>query len=153
MLVRDLLHVDLLVTGVLVVLRLLGEDMLPSWCTHPVRAVVAFADGLLDAIPGSLVMTAPVLLAPGVRGFTDRAWGPAPARDQKVGGGTMVAIAEAVELPLSAAIIVSSVRADEADAREVDAALDAPAGEEVEPGRERPWRETDPRYAGRRSPG
>ena len=103
--------------------------------------------------PGSLVMTAPVLLARGVRGFTDRAWGPAPARDQKVGGGTMVAIAEAVELPLSAAIIVSSVRADEADAREVDAALDAPAGEEVEPGRERPWRETDPRDAGRRSPG
>jgi len=26
-------------------------------------------------------------------------------------------------------------------------------GEEVEPGRERPWRETDPRYADRRPPG
>ena len=152
-LVRDLLYVQLLVTGLLVVLPLLGEDMLPAWCTHPVRAVVAFADGLLDAIPGLLVMTAPVLLAPGVRGFADRTWGPAPAWDQKVGGGTMVAIAEAVGLPLLAAIIVSWVRADEADAREIDAALDALEVPAVEPGRERPWWETDPRYADRRHPG
>ena len=149
-LVRDLLYAQLLVTGALVVLPLLGEDMLPSWCTHPVRAVLAFADGLLDAVPGILVMTAPTLLAGGVRGLTDRTWGPAPAWDQKLGGGAMIAVAEVVGLPLLAVIVATWVRADEADARAVDAALDASAVGSPEPERTAPWGESDPRYNDRR---
>ena len=149
-LVRDVLYVQLLVTGLLVVLPLLGENMLPSWCTQPVRAVFAFVDGLLDAIPGILVMTAPGLLAPGVAGLISRRWGPEPAWDQKLGGGAMLAVAEVVGLPLLAAVFVSWVRADDADARQVDAVLDARAAESVEPGRERPWWETDPPFTDRR---
>ena len=146
-LVRDVLYVQLLGTGLLVVLPLLGEDMLPSWCTHPVRAIIAFVDGLLDAIPGILVMTAPGLLAQGVAGVTGRTWGPAPAWDQKLGGGAMLAIAEVGGLPLLAAVFVSWVRADDADAVRADALLDARAADSVEPGRDRPWWETDPRFA------
>jgi cytochrome c oxidase assembly factor CtaG len=149
-LVRDVLYGQLLVTGLLVVLPLLGEEMLPSWCTHPVRALIAFVDGLLDAIPGVLVMTAPGLLTPGVAGLSSRTWGPPPAWDQKLGGGALLAVGEVVGLPLLAAVFVSWVRADDADARRADALLDARAAECVEPGRDRPWWETDPRFVDRR---
>ena len=179
LLVREARYVQLLGTGLLVVLPLLGEDLLPSWCTHPVRALLGFADGLLDAIPGVLVMTAPALLAPGVEGFSNRSWGPAPALDQRLGGGAMIAVAEVVGLPLLAAIFVSWVRADDADARQTDAYLDAvalsaaainaaashgadpaartapptsPAGTEpAGPVLDRPWWESDPRFSDRRS--
>jgi cytochrome c oxidase assembly factor CtaG len=149
-LVRDVLYGQLLLTGLLVVLPLLGEDLLPPWCTHPVRALLAFVDGLLDAIPGILVMTAPTILAPGVAGFTNRTWGPGAALDQKLGGAAMIAVAEVVGLPLLAAIFVSWVRADAADARQTDAFLDSRATESVEPGLDRPWWETDPRFSDRR---
>jgi putative copper resistance protein D len=149
-LVRDVLYGQLLVTGLLVVLPLLGEEMLPSWCTHPARALIAFVDGLLDAIPGILVMTAPVLLAPGVVGLSSRTWGPSRSWDQKLGGGAMLAVGEVVGLPLLAAVFVSWVRADDADARRADAVLDAQEADCLEPGRDRPWWETDPRFVDRR---
>ena len=149
-LVRDLLYAQLLGTGSLVVLPLLGEDMLPSWCTHPVRAVLAFVDGLLDAVPGIFVMTAPTLLTRGVPGLTDRTWGPDPAWDQKLGGGAMIAVAELIGLPLLAAIVMAWVRADEADAREVDDALDARAVGSSDPELTAPWWEADPWYDDRR---
>ncbi|MHB1490899.1 MAG: cytochrome c oxidase assembly protein [Cellulomonas sp.] len=151
-LVRDGVYALLLVTGVLVVLPLLGEELLPRWCTPPVRALFAFADGLLDAIPGVLVMTASAPLAAGVLGFASRTWGATPAWDQKIGGGTMLAIAEVVGLPVLGAIIADWVRSDEADARAVDAVLDARAaesGEAGESGRMAPWWESDPRYVDR----
>src|SRR5450759_4719203 len=149
-LVREVLYLQLLGTGLLVVLPLLSEELLPTWCTHSVRALVAFVDGLLDAIPGILVMTAPTLLAPGIAGFTNRTWGPGPALDQKLGGGAMLAVAEIVGLPLLAAVFVSWVRADDADARQTDAFLDARTAESVEPVVDRPWWETDPRFSDRR---
>jgi len=149
-LVREVLYLQILGTGLLVVLPLLGEEMLPRWCTHPVRTLFAFFDGLLDAIPGILIMTAPALLAPSVTGFTSRRWGPGPALDQKLGGGAMLAVAEVVGLPLLAAIFVSWVRADDADARQADAVLDARDAEPVAPGRDRPWWETEPDFVDRR---
>ena len=161
-LARDGVYALLLVTGVLVVLPLLGEELLPRWCTPPVRALFAFADGLLDAIPGILVMTASAPLAAGVLGYASRTWGATPAWDQKIGGGTMLAIAEVVGLPVLGAIIADWVRADEAEARAVDAVLDAQSatwaadagasgatGASGESGRMPPWWETDPRYVDR----
>jgi putative copper resistance protein D len=149
-LVRELLYVQLLVTGSLVVLPLLGEDMLPSWCNHPVRVLLGFVDGLLDAVPGIFVLTAPTLLTRGVPGLTNRAWGPAPAWDQQLAGAAMIAVTELVGLPLLAAIIAAWVRADHANAREMDAALDAQAVGSSEPELTAPWWEADPRYNDRR---
>ena len=87
--VRELLYVVLLLTGTLVVLPLLSTELLPAWCTHPVRAFLAFVDGLIDAVPGILVMTTPQLLTVGVgaAGLTAPGWGPAPMWDQRLGGG------------------------------------------------------------------
>jgi len=174
LLVREVLYAQLLVTGLLVVLPLLCDDLLPPWCTHPVRALLGFVDGLLDAIPGVLVMTAPALLAPGVAGFASRSWGPSPVLDQRLGGGAMIAVAEVVGLPLLAAIFVGWVRADDAAALQTDAYLDAMAMNETAlsslvvdqsgvgsaapgsaavaspgPVLDRPWWETDPRFSDR----
>jgi putative copper resistance protein D len=162
--VRELLYVVLLLTGTLVVLPLLSTELLPSWCTHPVRAFLAFVDGLIDAVPGILVMTTPRLLTVGVgaAGLTHRTWGPAPMWDQRLGGAVMLAIAETVGLPLLAAVMVAWMRADAAEARLVDVELDAQrAGARVasapeirsapvadgEPERDRPWWESDPRFS------
>lgn len=147
--VRGVLEAQMLVTGTLFVLPLLGEDMLPTWCTHPVRAVIAFADGLLDSLPGIFVVTAPPLLAQRVAELGGRTWGPTPSWDQQLAGGAMLAVAEVVGLPVLAAIIVTWVRADEADARQVDAALDALEPESVGPELTQPWWETDPRFSDR----
>ena len=63
----------------------------------------------------------------------------------------MLAVAELVGLPVLAAVFVSWVRADEADARQTDAFLDARAAESVEPVLDQPWWETDPRFLNRGS--
>ena len=148
-LVREALYAQLLVTGSLVVLPILGEEMLPALCTHPIRVLFAFVDGLLDAVPGVVLITAPALLTRGVPGLTDRTWGPTPAWDQQVGGAALIAVTEVVGLPILATIIAAWVRADKAEARAVDAALDARAAESDEPEVTAPWWESDPRYSNR----
>jgi len=169
LLVREVLYLHLLVTGSLFVLPLLGAEMLPAWCTHPVRALIAFADGLLDAAPGILVMTAPRLLSSGVPGLSARRWGPPPAVDQRLAGGTMIVIAELIGLPFLAAVFLIWMRADDAEAREfdrredlrwaaatgpgltaqaADTALGEGEAERAEPP-DRPWWETDPRFRDR----
>jgi len=73
------------------------------------------------------VMTTPQLLTVGVGAATlsRRTWGPAPMWDQRLGGGVMLAIAELVGLPLLGVVLVGWIRADDAEARLVDAELDA----------------------------
>jgi cytochrome c oxidase assembly factor CtaG len=135
--VRELTYLALLGTGTMVVLPLLGEQLLPRWCTHPVRTLIAFADGLLDAVPGLFVMAWPRLLSPGIISYAHR---PDPLWEQRIGGGIILFVGEVVGLPLLAAVIVGWVRSDGAEARAVDARLDA------EPNSGRPWWETDPRF-------
>ncbi|UIJ33418.1 cytochrome c oxidase assembly protein [Allobranchiibius sp. GilTou73] len=151
----------LLAVGVLVVLPLLTEELLPAWATAPVRALFAFVDGLLDAIPGILVMTASSLLVPNFPGWDT----PAHAHfsktlDQKFTGGALLGVAEAIGVPLLAAVFVQWMRSDAVEAAQVDARLDAE--ERVEPARttdaateqdgvtaDRPWWLDDPRLADR----
>ena len=135
--VRELTYLALLGTGTMVVLPLLGEQLLPTWCTHPVRTLIAFADGLLDAVPGLVIMAWPRLLSPGNASYAHR---PDPLWEQRIGGGIILFVSEVVGLPLLAAVIVGWVRSDAAEARALDVRLDA------EPNNGRPWWETDPRF-------
>lgn len=115
-------------TGLLVNLPLLGEDLLPSWANPGVKTLIAFLDGLFDAIPGIVVM----LLV-----------------NMRTGGG-LLAVAEVVGIPMIAATLVQWVRADAAETRVVDAELDA-----QEPG-DGLWWQSDPRFQDRfsgRDPG
>lgn len=159
------LYVVLLLTGLLFVLPLLTEDLLPGWATPPVRTFLAFVDGLLDAVPGIIVMTSSTLLAPGFPGFASGVSGLSPAMDQKYGGGALLVVAESIGIPVIAAVFVEWVRSDEREAREIDEQLDRPrdrpltvdgrpapvdapsvdAGDQSD----RPWWEDDPRLAAR----
>ena len=157
-----LLYVVLLGSGLLFVLPLLTDDLLPRWATPPVRTFLAFIDGLLDAIPGIVVMTSSVLLAPTFPGFASGTSGLTPLMDHRLGGGAMLAVAEAVGLPVIGAVFVEWMRSDEREAREVDARLDAESARTTTPptsrtgGEESPelaapglWWEQDPRLASR----
>lgn len=123
------LVVHLLAVGLLVAVPLLTEDLLPSWATPPVRALLACVDGLLDALPGILVMTSSALLMPKFPGFSDPARGhTAPALDQKWAGGALIAVAEVVGLPMLLAVFAAWVRHDRESAARIDAELDAQLG-------------------------
>ena len=111
-----LLMVCAFATGLLVNLPLFGEDLLPQWANPAVKTLIAFLDGLFDAIPGIVVMLLVNLRA----------------------GGALLGIAEAIGIPMIAATLVHWVRSDAVETRAVDATLDA-----EEPGDGLWWR-SDP---------
>jgi putative copper resistance protein D len=149
--VMRLLELQLVVTGCLFALPILGVEVLPVWCTQPVRMTFAAIDGLLDAIPGIAVMTSSALVARGYYGSVVRSWGPSRGWDQTIAGGLMVTVAEVVAVPFIGILFRAWIREDARTAEVVDAALDvadarrravAPADEE--PPSNRPWWEVDP---------
>jgi len=77
-------------------------------------------DGLLDAVPGIVVMTATTLLSPDYPGFSSGVSGLDLLLDQRLGGGALLAVAESVGLPVIAAVFLEWVRSDERDARASD---------------------------------
>lgn len=126
--VLQLMHGQLLLTGCLFVLPMLSrQEMLPSWCSHPVRAALVFLDGLFDSVPGLVVMTSGTLVAGHWYRAHPRTWGPSLGYDQKLGGGLMLTLAELVALPFMLAVFVEWVRAEKAKTAELDAALDREA--------------------------
>ena len=169
------LDVALVVTGLLFVLPLMVDELLPRWATPGVRTLLAFVDGLLDAVPGIVLMTAGSVVARGYPGFAGRAGAPDPLLDTHLGGGALLAVAESVGLPIIGAVFVEWMRSDDREARAVDAHLDASASTPqasgtqararltsgAEPGRDDAaasdggaglWWENDPRFAGRFRP-
>ncbi len=156
--VMRLLELQLVVTGCLFALPLLGVEILPVWCTQPVRMTFAAIDGVLDAVPGIAVMTSSGLVAGGYYGTVTRGWGPTRSWDQTIGGGLMLTVAEVVAVPFVAILFLAWIREDAWHAREVDAALDAAdarrratAPADQEPAMDRPWWEEDPGPLGDRA--
>jgi putative copper resistance protein D len=90
------LYLAALVVGCLAALPMLGAEILPEWCTEPFRLLFAFADGLVDAIPGVLVMTTGTHLAGGW--FAGRAGD--PNWDVHLAGAAMLSLSELVALPV-----------------------------------------------------
>ncbi len=140
----------LLAAGCAFLWPLLGVDEGTGTTGYPTRALIAFVDGLLDAVPGLAVLGSTHLIAASWYLPLHREWGPTPAADQQLGGTAMIALSELVGLPALLVLLVQWVRRDAQDARDVDAALDVVAEAEAvlatpDPGaRQRPWWETDP---------
>ncbi|MFG2719042.1 cytochrome c oxidase assembly protein [Streptomyces sp. NPDC048416] len=155
---HELMYLQLLLAGSLFVLPMLtGEEALPAWCNHPVRAALVFLDGLIDAVPGIVVMTHSTLIAGAWYLHHAPAWAPDVERDQQLGGGAMVTIAELVSLPFLLAILVQWSRADRVQRVVLDRRLDAelaPAapveGRPEDAELVRPWWETDGGTVGQR---
>lgn len=151
---HELMYLHLLAAGCLFVVPVLTrEETLPSWCTHPVRAALVFLDGVVDAVPGIVVMTHGTLIAGAWYLRHAPSWSPDVHHDQQVGGGAMLGIAELVALPFLLAILFQWARAERVQTAALDRRLDAeltpvPAstpdpGTPPAPDRVRPWWETE----------
>lgn len=149
---HELMYLHLLLAGALFVVPVLThEGALPAWCTHPVRAALVFVDGIIDAVPGIVVMTHGTLIAGAWYLHHAPPWAPDVQRDQQLGGGAMISIAELVALPFLLALLVQWARTERAENAALDRRLDtelvpaAPAapGQEPDQDRVRPWWETE----------
>ncbi|MEU8973280.1 cytochrome c oxidase assembly protein [Streptomyces monashensis] len=156
---HELMYLHLLVAGCLFVVPMLThEQTLPRWCTHPVRAALVFLDGIVDAVPGVVVMTHGTLIAGAWYLHHAPTWSPDVRHDQQIGGGAMLSIAELVALPFLLALLYQWARAERVQNAALDRRLDAeltpavvpaPAAEHAhqapspEAERVRPWWETE----------
>lgn len=160
---HELMYLHLLVAGCLFVVPVLTrEETLPAWCSHPVRAGLVFLDGVIDAIPGVVVMTHGTLIAGAWYLHHHPAWAPDVLHDQQIGGGAMLSIAELVALPFLLTILFQWARAERVQTAALDRRLDeqqlaaaaaVPAPTASEPAaptapapvtdRVRPWWETE----------
>ncbi|MGW7407350.1 cytochrome c oxidase assembly protein [Streptomyces sp. NPDC054833] len=152
---HELMYLHLLAAGCLFVVPVLtDEEALPAWCTHPVRAGLVFLDGIVDAVPGVVVMTHGTLIAGAWYLHHAPTWSPDVQHDQQLGGGAMLSIAELVALPFLLAILFQWARAERAQTAALDRRLDAelavvvPAPTADHPPvpaleRGRPWWETE----------
>lgn len=125
-----------------------GDELLPAWCGYGPRVGFSFVDGLLDAVPGVVIMTMHGTIAASFYTGLRRTWGPSVHWDQTIGGGLMFTLSEAVALPLLVVLFIRWVREDERSGRVSDQRLDlaaesATSGEDA-PASTRPWWETDP---------
>ena len=147
--VWQLMHLQLLATGMLFVIPVLGAaELLPRWCTPGVRVPLVFLDGLFDSLPGILIMVSPALLAGGWYTAHPRNWGPSPRFDQQLAGGLLFTLAELVSLPFLVAVFVGWWRSERTATAELDARLDAAEAAAVGSAQDkdalsRPWWEAD----------
>ncbi|MGW3093170.1 cytochrome c oxidase assembly protein [Streptomyces sp. NPDC001102] len=148
---HQVMYLHLLLAGCLFVVPVLTrEEALPRWCTHPVRAALVFLDGIVDAVPGIVVMTHGTLIAGAWYLHHAPAWSPDVQHDQQVGGGAMISIAELVALPFLLAILVQWARTERAETVVLDRRLATelvPAGPVEGSAQQsdlvRPWWETE----------
>ncbi|WP_458249412.1 cytochrome c oxidase assembly protein [Streptomyces sp. MAI_2237] len=148
---HQVMYLHLLLAGCLFVVPVLTrEEALPRWCTHPVRAALVFLDGIVDAVPGIVVMTHGTLIAGAWYLHHAPAWSPDVQHDQQVGGGAMIGIAELVALPFLLAILVQWARTERAETVVLDRRLATelvPAGPVEGSAQQsdlvRPWWETE----------
>ncbi|MDT0473070.1 cytochrome c oxidase assembly protein [Streptomyces sp. DSM 41014] len=156
---HELMYLHLLLAGSLFVVPVLTrEQALPAWCGHPVRAALVFLDGIVDAVPGIVVLTHGTLIAGGWYGRHHPVWSPDVRHDQQVGGGAMISVAELVALPFLLAVLVQWSRAERAGTAALDRRLDReliPATPSRPPlqgeaDRVRPWWETEDGEVARR---
>jgi cytochrome c oxidase assembly factor CtaG len=151
---HELLYLHLLLVGCLFVVPVLThEQALPSWCTHPVRAALVFVDGIVDAVPGVVVMTHGTLIAGAWYLHHAPSWAPDVHYDQQLGGGAMLSIAELAALPFLLAVLAQWARHERSRTAVLDRRLDTelvpvdvPVPQEDQASaadRVRPWWETE----------
>jgi cytochrome c oxidase assembly factor CtaG len=166
-LVAQLTHVALLAPGFVFFWTLLRVDPVPREYPYVLTLWITAAEVVGDAVLGIAVIADTSLLAGPHYHAVAYPWGPSLATSQVLGGGVLWILGDVVGLPFLAAQFIQMMREDEAEAKVIDAALDAqevaassaavaaPAGEAGvtapigEPAQQRPWWETDRRFADR----
>ena len=147
-------HLGLLLAGFIFALPLLGEGAPPASIAIAAAVFVGFLELLADALPGFAVRMTGSLLTPWFANL-HRSWGPSAINDQHFGGSILWGVAELVDLPFLAFMVVQWVRADARETVEVDRRLDAialehaPTGEPLDT--QTPWWERDASVFGGRA--
>ncbi len=169
-LVAQLTHVALIVPGFVFFWTLLRVDPVPRAYPYIVTLWITAAEVIGDAVLGIAVIADTSLLAGPYYHALARPWGPNLATSQVLGGGVLWILGDIVGLPFLAAQLIQMMREDAADAKVIDAELDAAeaaqaavaaaevvsgpaqagvAAEVGQPGLQRPWWETDRRFSDR----
>lgn len=166
--VRELTHLALLAPGFVFFWTLLRVDPVPKAYPYLVSLWVTGAEVVGDAVLGLAVIADTNLIAGPYYHAVAYPWGPSLFTSQVLGGGTLWILGDIVGLPFFAAQLIQMIREDEAEAKVIDAELDAreaaagqagvasqaaPAGQggQARAGKaaDRPWWESDPRFVGR----
>ena len=177
-LVAQVTHVALTVPGFIFFWTLLRVDPVPRAYPYVMALWITAAEVIGDAVLGLAVIADTNLIGASYYHALARPWGPDLATSQVLGGGVLWVLGDVVGLPFLAAQLIQMIREDEADAQVIDAELDAKeaaaavaagaaasaaagteAGDPDEaapaaaaPSGQRPWWETDPRFADRFRP-
>jgi cytochrome c oxidase assembly factor CtaG len=154
-LVAQVTHIALLVPGYVFFWTLLRVDPVPKAYPYVVALWITGAEVIGDAILGLAVIADNNLLAGSYYHALARPWGPGLGTAQVLGGGVLWILGDIVGLPFLAAQLIQMIREDEADAKVIDAELDAKEAEQIATARpgevitDKPWWETDKRFADR----
>jgi len=124
-LVAQLTQFALLAPGFVFFWTLLRVDPVPKAYPYVVALWITAAEVLGDAVLGLAVIADPGLLAATYYHALARPWGPDLATSQVIGGGVLWIFGDIVGLPFLAAQLIQMIREDEADAKVIDAELDA----------------------------
>jgi cytochrome c oxidase assembly factor CtaG len=159
--VRELTHLALLAPGFVFFWTLLRVDPVPKAYPYLISLWITGAEVVGDAVLGLAVIADQNLIAGQYYHAVAYPWGPSLATSQVLGGGTLWIFGDLVGLPFLAAMLIQMIREDESEAKDIDAELDARDAARVAaaagPGpaalsedlENRPWWESDPRFAGR----
>jgi cytochrome c oxidase assembly factor CtaG len=123
--VAQLTHVALLVPGFVFFWTLLRVDPVPKAYPYVVALWITAAEVLGDAVLGLAVIADNSLIAGSYYHALARPWGPGLSTSQVLGGGVLWIFGDIVGLPFLAAQLIQMMREDEADAKVIDAELDA----------------------------
>ena len=163
-LAAQLTHLALIAPGFVFFWTLLRVDPVPKAYPYVVALWITAAEVIGDAVLGLAVIADTSLIAGPYYHALARPWGPSLATSQVIGGGVLWILGDIVGLPFLAAQLIQMIREDEAEAKVVDAELDAAAAapvaadsaqagavqiETAQTATQRPWWETDHRFADR----
>jgi cytochrome c oxidase assembly factor CtaG len=166
--VRELTHLALLAPGFVFFWTLLRVDPVPKAYPYLVSLWVTGAEVVGDAVLGLAVIADVNLIGGPYYHAVGYPWGPSLSTSQVLGGGILWIFGDIVGLPFFAAQLIQMIREDEAEAKVIDAELDArdAAAQGAAPSQggvasqgaaartggaadDRPWWESDPRFVGR----
>jgi cytochrome c oxidase assembly factor CtaG len=118
-------QVVVLVVGALIVLPLVVADPTRTSLAVGISLAIGMIELVLDAVPGIALRLHKTVSTSyfDFRAASD--WAPGPVHDQQIGGAILWCVAELLDLPFLVLVFVLWLKADERDAAEVDAVLDA----------------------------
>jgi putative membrane protein len=118
-------QVVVLMVGALIVLPLVGADASRTSLAVGVSLAIGMFELVLDAVPGIALRLHKTVSTSFFDFRASQGWTPAPVHDQQIGGAILWCVAELLDLPFLVLVFVLWLKADERDAAEVDAVLDA----------------------------